>query len=167
MNEIFNPPRITYPTDEEYAVICRIDSTAMRNSILVFIRPATEDDITKLTEGKSISVHHDDFDTVIDESDCYTFGSVDLSNKEDVDLINSFKWTSNRYAGFAVPRDYDYETNTGDSFKSRMDNHYYPATIETFDNIKLFKFAYAKIGKPKNVIVYGIRSKLKARTEYA
>ena len=167
MNKIMNPPRITYPTNEEFAAICRVDNTIANNSIMVFIRPATEKEVDELSEGNSIKIHHNDNDIFIDESMCYAFGNVDLNNNEDIDLIKSFKWTTNRYAGFAIPRDYNYDDNTGDSFLCLTDRTYKPATIETFDNIKMFKFAYAKIGKPKNVIIYGIKSKLKAKIEYA
>ena len=45
MNEIMNPPRITYPTNEEFAAICRVDNTVANNSIMVFIRPATEKEV--------------------------------------------------------------------------------------------------------------------------
>lgn len=167
MNEIMNPMRITYPTDEEYAVICRVDKMADKESVLVFIRPAKEKELELLSTGKSISVHHDECNFLIDETYCYAFGNVDLNNKEDIDLINSFKWTTNRYAGFAIPKNYDYDTNSGDTYCSVVDNLYKPATVETFDNVKLFKFAYAKIGKPKNVIIYGIKSKLRKQNDYA
>lgn len=167
MNEILNPMRIIYPTDEEYAIVCRVDKITDKESILVFIRPAKETELDKLSNSESIKIHHDEGDILIDEHDCYAFGNVDLNNREDIDLINSFKWTTNRYAGFAIPRNYDYETNSGDTYRSLVDNLYKPATVETFDNVKLFKFAYAKIGKPKNVIIYGIRSKLRKQTDYA
>lgn len=165
MNEIMSPPRIIYPTDEDYAVVCRVDNIAIRDSILVYIRPAIESQLDELAQGLSIKVQHNEGEIFIDESDCYAFGNVDLNNREDIDLINSFKWTTNRYAGFAIPKGYDYETNTGDSYRSLVDNNFKPATIETFDNVKIFKFAYAKIGKPKNVIIYGIKTKLRKQTD--
>lgn len=159
-----NPPRIIYPTDEDYAPICRIDTGS--NSFMVYIRPGTDEEIATLTKGDSIKIIRDDVEVIIDETNCYSFGSIDLNNEDDINFIKSFKWCGNRIAGYAIPKNYDFVTNTGDSYKSIADGVFCPATVETFDNIKLFKFAYAKIGKPKNVIIYAINVKSRKRVNY-
>lgn len=153
MNLLEHPMRVKYPTNEKFAVIGRIDTANAKTSTIVFMKPSNPEEIEKLIAGENITVNHDDRDVIIDYGDCYATGEVDIDG-EDADFIRSFNWTSSRFSGNAIPRNYDYETNTGDLYLSLVDNQLKPATIETFDNIKTFKFAHAKIGKPKYVIIY-------------
>lgn len=153
MNDTKSSMRTIYPTDEDYHRICRVVSSG-KTCIDVFIRPITEKQAKDISDDKSIIVNHNGYNVELSNNNCYATGKINIDDPEDINIIKSFKWVNSRITGFFIPRNYNYEDNSGDLIienKNKIN-----ATVETFDNIKLFKFAYACIGKPEFVAIYGI-----------
>lgn len=153
MSDTKSSMRTSYPTDEDYHHICRVD-TAGKSVINVFVRPISERQSVKLDNGESIVVKHNGVNLELKSDYCYATGKIDVEDPDDIAIINSFKWVNSKVRGFFIPRNYDYEHNEGDQIMGV--NGPINATVETFSNLNLFKFAYACIGKPKYVAIYGI-----------
>lgn len=154
MNDTKSSMRTIYPTDEDCHRICRVSSSG-KTCIDVFIRPINEKQAKDISDDKSIIVNHNGQNIELNNANCYATGKIDINDLNDIDIIKSFKWVNSRITGFFIPRNYDYENNSGDLIIGNNNNKV-NATVETFDNIKLFKFAYACIGKPEFVAIYGI-----------
>lgn len=161
MNQVKNSMRIVYPSNEDFHVVCVLDSPGSKSRTAIILRKITEKEAELLLNGEVLSFNHNDKEYVISRDECYAFGEINLRSEEDLNLIRTFKWHNSDATGHAYPSDYDYATHTGDSY-IRFDKDTQleiPAVRwgETFDNVKLFKFAHACIGKPKNVVAYGIK----------
>lgn len=148
---IENPTRILYPSNEDVVLLGKItENTKYSTGVLM----------TKFTEGHREQLEKTGYLLLkfphatysIDAKDIYLYGSI--STKEDYDelLASNFKWWNDTRGSF-VPGNYDYDSNTGDSYLN-MKNEKKPKLVETFDNETIYKFGHARLGKPKEVIIF-------------
>lgn len=147
--------RVRYPTDEDIVVIGHIDENT-RYRIVVYMIPITDAQDSFLREEGSITIKTSIGTFNIEIRDVYLTGMLDLTEDSDVDFLRNPKlqWCNNIHAGSFIPRNYDYETNTGDIIDSTVAKHGRCATVETFDNIKMFLFGHARLGYPDKVCVF-------------
>lgn len=161
MNQVKNSMRIVYPSNEDFHVVCSVDNTNNKSRTLIILRKITEKQSEELSNGEVLLFNHGDKSYEVSKDECYAFGEINLNDEEDLNLINSFKWQNSSVIGHNYPVNYDYKTHTGDSFEAynKLTQSFVTRARfgETFDNVKLFKFAHACIGKPKNVVAYGIK----------
>ena len=147
-----NPMRVRYPTNEEIVTVGQVRD--VRYTTVVFMSSLSDEELEKLTIDESIIINREGINHEVKLSNIYLAGSPNLKDKEDIDDIKSIgKWCSNIHSGSFIPRNYDYNTNTGDLVEVAC-NKKICAYVETFDNLKMFKFGYARLGCPKNVVLF-------------
>ena len=92
---------------------------------------------------------------VIPGRDIFLYGKVDVTNPDDVDVINKAKIITEEINQAAnIPSNLDYET--GDIYAAeddRFKNH------DTWNKLDWFKFNHVLIGKPERIIIYRIAKK--------
>ena len=135
----------------------------------------------KITEEEEIAIDNamDSDDTirfVLEEKyiipirDIFLYGHVDITNKEDIQVIKNSKIITEEINGAAnIPSKFSYKY--GDVYSDREGIF---RCHDTWDKLKWFKFNHLLIGKPERIIIYKIdkkyvprnRSTIKRNTDY-
>lgn len=151
-----NSMRVKYPTDNSIVSIGAVREGRYTN--VIFMAKITDEQLDALSCEQNIIVGEQNAMHEINLSNIYLAGPVDLNDEESVDEIRNVRnrWCSDSHGGSFIPRNYDYKTNTGDLITVTEDlkQHNICATVETFDNLKMFMFGHAKLGYPKNIVVF-------------
>lgn len=132
-------------------MLCRIDG--LKGKFNVFIESITKEqeeriDKSELYKGNKEYIRADG--TIINGNSIYMYGEVDLSNDDDLDIIEKFNLVDDNsiiYSNF----NYDKGIATTVDYKIK--------TYNTWNPIKWFTYCHCLIGKPKRIIVYKVRSK--------
>lgn len=98
--------------------------------------------------------------TLVNSSNTYLYGEIDLNNKKDIDYLEKFKTAIlNPYdIGNWYYTSFDYET--GNITKDKDKNVFLGINFVS-GFLKWFKFKYCILGKPKRIIIYKKRLPLK------
>lgn len=123
------------------AILCR--SKVMGDVIYSVMREITEEQEKELDDIESIELDG----KVIDKSNIYCYGQLDVNNEEDVNYIRKFN-IINLDAENPIHSDYNYERGN-----VRIDGNI-AKTHPTWDAFEWFKYNYLLIGKPKRIIIY-------------
>ena len=89
---------------------------------------------------------------VIPIKDIFLYGHVDITNKEDIQVIKNSKIITEEINGAAnIPSRFSYKS--GEVYSDREGIF---RCHDTWDKIKWFKFNHVLLGKPERVIIYKI-----------
>lgn len=92
---------------------------------------------------------------VISIKDIFLYGHVDITNKDDIQVIKNSKIITEEVNGAAnVPSKFSYKSGEVYSDKEGIFRCH-----DTWDKIKWFKFNHILLGKPERIIIYKINKK--------
>lgn len=141
--------RIQYPTDE---VICFLGKTVLghyaTNYLMMELSAKNETNVAakgfiKLPDG-----------TIVTKENIVFGGNMDVNSPKDAEEFRALNFTfCDLCPGSFVPAKFDYATCTGEAIPTPEGTHV-PRLIETFDPVKMYAFAHAKLGKPKQVVIF-------------
>lgn len=137
--------KISLPSDRPYSVVYNTLEYGRKMSIV--IAPITKEQEDCLDTGKGTYIGN----LPVSNKLTYGFGEINFEDKNDLEFIQEFDWI-NDVKGAIIPANYDYETHTCETMSLGIGHE------ETHDNIKLIKYHYARINKPKRCIIFKVNS---------
>lgn len=144
--------RIQFPTDEELVMLGRVASGKIATNFMM--ARITDDDMQNIEERGYFRLKKE----IIDNKDFIFYGRVNVENPNDVEEFKTYNFIwSDITPGSFIPHDFDYNTCTGSAIWVGS-NKYLPRFVETFDPVKMYAYGFARLGKPKNVLVFKRRS---------
>lgn len=123
-------------------ILCRTkDNSGYTYSVMSPIDESQEKELDKyeraVIDGNEIS-----------RKSIYTYGEVDLSNKEDVDFINKLHLSDDSDKGNIIHSNFNYDKGFAE-YEGNV-----AKTRPTWNLLEWFKYNYCLIGKPKRIVIY-------------
>lgn len=130
-----------------------------KDAYLVLMHAISEEDEKRIDDSIEENptgrpMYHLDNKIIATGKNIYTYGTVNLKNKEDIDFINTLDIVNPDVmnSGNWIPSKFDYNKGIIESDEDGIVRWY-----QTWNNLKWFMYNYCRIGKPKRVIIYRAR----------
>lgn len=114
--------------------------------IAIVMMPISEKQENALDNGSEIKLGS----RWIAAEQIFCYGEMNFDNEDDIQLINNFEWIIEK-KGLVIPANYDYDKHTCEAYDLKIGHH------ETFDNIKVVKYAHGCLNKPQRSIIFKIK----------
>ena len=116
---------------------------------LTIIEPLTEAQENRIDKSKDYfgAIQFESKHGTVSQRDIYVYGKLDLSSKEDLDIIKRLNLVDEDFESFKYS---DFNYNKGTAIAR---NGVYKIA-PTFNAIEWFKYNHCLIGKPERIIVY-------------
>lgn len=141
--------RIQYPTDE---VIALLGKTVLGHYATKYFMIGLNKENENNIDSKGFFVLPNG--EIIHREQGVFCGSVDIEDSKDAQEFRNLNFIfSDLCPGSFVPADFNYKDCTGEA-TDIGNGKYVPRLIETFDPVNMYRFAHAKLGKPKKVVIF-------------
>lgn len=137
---------INMPINTEIQLLCKVKSKGSINKI--YMAPITEEQEVLIRKSCEINIEVNNNVYKVNPNRVWCFGKIDLTDKHDIDGIESFDWFDDTVNGVYIPSDYDYNTHTCSSPLPQY--RFY----ETWHNINIVRYKHACLGKPERIVIF-------------
>lgn len=136
-------------TSQNYHILCsHKDGPRTIRTVMTWITEEDEKEIDNLKDGVLIIERgNKTFKIINKEIHCYGF--VDFNSKEDLDIIDKFKFLDYlSHVGVKIPSNYNYDLHSCESPIKRM------LWTETWSPSELAKLSHGILNKPERIILF-------------
>lgn len=147
--------RMKFPISEEPIRMGRVSNGGFYDNIFMAKLDSKNEELL----NKNGFVRY--WDKIIEQKDHIITGDLDFNNPAEIEAFKSynFAWCDITPGSF-IPYNFDYNTLEADAISIGC-NRWMVHTVETFDPLLMFKVAYARLGKPKKIIVFKVQTRKK------
>lgn len=144
--------RVKFPISEEPIRMGRVSNGAFYDNIFMAKLDSKNEELL----NKNGFIRY--LDKIIEQKDLIVTGDLDFNNPAEIEAFRNcnFAWCDIMPGSF-IPFNFNYDTLEADAISIGC-NHWIIRTIETFDPLLMFKVAYARLGKPKKIVVFKLQT---------